>query len=71
MDSGWVEAGVAREEVVDTTGAGDTFVGALAVAVVEGRGAKESVEFARTAAGIAVRKFGAMAGVPWRKEIEV
>lgn len=70
-DSGWVEAGVAREEVVDTTGAGDTFVGALAVAVVEGRGAKESVEFARTAAGIAVRKFGAMAGVPWRKEIEV
>ncbi|KAF8250400.1 ribokinase [Wilcoxina mikolae CBS 423.85] len=71
VDSGWVEAGVAREEVVDTTGAGDTFVGALAVAVVEGRGAKESVEFAGRAAGKAVKKSGAMAGVPWRAEVEV
>jgi ribokinase len=57
-------------KVVDTTGAGDTFVGALAVAVVEGRPIEEVIEFASEASGRAVRKKGAQAGVPWRSEVE-
>jgi ribokinase len=57
-------------KVVDTTGAGDTFVGALAVAVVEGRPVEEVIEFASEASGRAVRKKGAQAGVPWRTELE-
>lgn len=68
---GWVEAVLPDgEAVVDTTGAGDTFVGALAVAVVEGgRDKAECVRFASRAAGRAVTRPGAMAGVPWREEL--
>jgi len=69
-NSGWQGVTVGKEEVVDTTGAGDTFVGALAVAVVEGKSAGEAVEWASRAAGAAVTKRGAMDGVPWRHEIE-
>ncbi|KAI5816540.1 Ribokinase-like protein [Pyronema omphalodes] len=69
-EEGWVETGVKKEDVVDSTGAGDTFVGALAVGVVEGKRREECVDFARRAAGRAVRKRGAMAGVPWRREVE-
>ena len=57
-------------EVIDTTGAGDTFVGALAVAIVEGKTKEGSIEWASKASGVAVRKKGAMAGVPWRKEVD-
>ena len=68
---GWVEAVLPDgEAVVDTTGAGDTFVGALTVAVVEGgRDEAECVRFASRAAGRAVTRPGAMAGVPWRDEL--
>lgn len=69
-EHGWEAVSVRKEDVVDTTGAGDTFVGGLTVAVVEGRSAAESVLFASKASASAVQKSGAMAGVPWRREIE-
>lgn len=56
--------------VVDTTGAGDTFNGAFAVAITEGKPMKEAVRFANAAAALSVGKIGAQGGMPCRKEVE-
>ncbi|KAB7707547.1 ribokinase [Bacillus aerolatus] len=57
-------------EAVDTTGAGDTFNAALAVALAEGKTIEESLRFANRAASLSVTKFGAQGGMPSRKEVE-
>ncbi|PLR89142.1 ribokinase [Bacillus sp. T33-2] len=57
-------------DAVDTTGAGDTFSGAFAVALAEGRDLKASIEFGNIAAGLSVRKKGAQTGMPYRPEID-
>lgn len=54
---------------VDTTGAGDTFEGALMVALSKGNSLKDSVIFANTAAGIKTLKEGAQTGMPTLNEI--
>lgn len=54
---------------VDTTAAGDVFNGALAVAISEGKGLKEAVEFANKAASISVTRMGAQASAPYINEI--
>ena len=56
-------------KAVDTTAAGDTFNGALAVAVSEGLNIREAVQFANTAASIAVTRLGAQASTPYRSEV--
>ncbi|TLF73946.1 ribokinase [Nocardia cyriacigeorgica] len=55
-------------EVVDTTGAGDTFTGALAVAWH--RGPAEAVRWACAAGALATTRLGASASIPTREEIE-
>ncbi len=57
-------------EVVDTTGAGDTFNAAFAVALAEGKGFSDSVRFANRAASLSVTKFGAQGGMPTRAAVE-
>ncbi len=57
-------------EAVDTTGAGDTFNAAFAVALAEGKGFEESIRFANRAASLSVTKFGAQGGMPTREEVE-
>ncbi|MCY8935490.1 ribokinase [Peribacillus frigoritolerans] len=57
-------------EAVDTTGAGDTFNAAFAVAVAEGKSIDESLLFANRAASISVTKLGAQGGMPQRVEVE-
>ncbi|MGG6359105.1 ribokinase [Peribacillus frigoritolerans] len=57
-------------EAVDTTGAGDTFNAAFAVAVAEGKSFNESLLFANRAASISVTKLGAQGGMPQRVEVE-
>ncbi|WP_336865797.1 ribokinase [Peribacillus frigoritolerans] len=57
-------------EAVDTTGAGDTFNAAFAVAVAEGKSFDESLLFANRAASISVTKLGAQGGMPQRVEVE-
>jgi ribokinase len=59
-----------KSEVVDTTGAGDTFNGAFAYAIVEGFAMKEAVQFANAAASLSVEKFGAQGGMPPRAAVE-
>ncbi|MCP1528392.1 ribokinase [Bacillus pumilus] len=57
-------------KAVDTTGAGDTFNGALAVALAEGKSLYDALAFANLAASISVTKFGAQGGMPTREELE-
>ncbi|MGX1269360.1 ribokinase [Streptomyces phaeoluteigriseus] len=59
-----------RVTAVDTTGAGDTFVGALAVALGEDRSLREALAWAAAAAALSVQRPGASASMPYRSEIE-
>lgn len=55
---------------LDTTGAGDAFAGAFAVAACEGRPLPEALRFACAAAGASVTRAGAIASLPARPEVE-
>jgi ribokinase len=55
---------------VDAPAAGDTFCGALAVALVEGQPLTQAAQFANAAAAIAVTRLGAQPSIPNRGEIE-
>ncbi|KIF74022.1 ribokinase [Streptomyces sp. 150FB] len=59
-----------RVRAVDTTAAGDTFVGALAVALGEGRPMAEAMGWASKAAALCVQRAGASTSMPYRPEIE-
>jgi len=56
--------------VVDTTGAGDVFRGALAWASLAGRGPRAALEFANAAAALSCRAPGAQGALPTRSEVE-
>ena len=59
-----------RVDVVDTTGAGDCFDGALAVALAEDWPIDEAVRFAAHAAALACTRLGAQSAQPERAEVE-
>lgn len=65
--SGMVSA--PKVEATDTTAAGDTFNGALAVALSEDMDLKQAVDFACKAASVSVTRIGAQSSIPYRKEI--
>jgi ribokinase len=54
---------------IDTTGGGDCFNGALAVALAEGMTIEEAVSFACQAASLSVTRMGAQSSMPFRKEV--
>lgn len=56
--------------VVETTGAGDSFNGAFALALAEGMDAMEATRFACTAAGISVTRRGTSESMPTRGEVD-
>ena len=60
-----------KTQAVDTTAAGDTFCGALAVRLSEGRTLPEAVRFACKASAISVTRVGAQNSVPYRTEVDV
>jgi ribokinase len=57
-------------DVVDTTGAGDSFNGALALSLSEGMLLEEACKFANAVGALSVTKLGAQSGMPTRKEVE-
>ncbi|MFK4067921.1 ribokinase [Streptomyces sp. NPDC029674] len=59
-----------RVTAVDTTGAGDTFAGTLAVALAEGKSPDRALSWASSAAALAVQRPGASSSMPCRKEID-
>lgn len=56
-------------QAVDTTAAGDCFVGALAVGLCEGKSLLDAAEFASAAAAISVTRDGAQPSLPRREEV--
>ena len=57
-------------DAVDSTGAGDAFVGALTVALLEGQPPAEALAFACAAGALAATKPGAQPSLPWRAEVD-
>lgn len=61
---------VIKVNVVDTTGAGDVFHGALAVAVAESKQSRESIVFSNMVAALKCTKRGGREGIPTRIEVD-
>ncbi|KAK6157493.1 hypothetical protein DH2020_011741 [Rehmannia glutinosa] len=60
---------ISAPKVIDTTGAGDTFTAAFAVALVEGKSKIECLKFAAAAASLCVQVKGAIPNMPDRKSV--
>lgn len=58
-------------KALDTTAAGDTFSGAIAVALTEGKDWECAIKFAIEAASISVTRMGAQSSVPYRNEMDL
>lgn len=59
-----------KVQAIDTTAAGDCFVGAFTVALNEGKKPEDALKFAIYASALKVTKFGAQSGLPTRAEVE-
>lgn len=59
-----------KVKAVDTTAAGDTFNGALVVALAEGKSIREAILFANEAAAISVTIMGAQDSQPFRNQLK-
>ncbi len=57
-------------EAVDTTGAGDCFVGALAAQLAAGKSLHDALHYANAAASICVQRIGAAPSMPTAAEVE-
>ena len=57
-------------KAVDTTGAGDCFVGALAAQLAQGKPIRDALDYANTAASICVQRMGAGPSMPTAAEVE-
>lgn len=57
-------------DVIDTTGAGDAFVGGLAAMLAEGKDLYQAVLFAVVAGGLTTTKKGAQNGIPTRSKVD-
>ncbi len=57
-------------DVVDTTGAGDSFIGGIVAAWQETKGFEESVAYAIAVGSLSTTKYGAQPSLPSKKEVE-
>ncbi|CAM6036804.1 unnamed protein product [Sphagnum compactum] len=64
-----MQAAILAPVVVDTTGAGDTFTAAYAVALIEHQSPVEALRFAAAAASLCVRSKGTIPSMPKRKAV--
>ena len=60
-----------RVKVIDTTAAGDAFLGALATGLAENKPIREALKFANGAGALATTKLGAQPSLPFRNDLEV
>jgi len=66
----FIDALKLKDEVVDTTGAGDAFNGAFVVGLANELKYKEALQFANKVAGISATRFGAASSMPTLNEVD-
>ena len=59
-----------KVKAVDTTAAGDSFIGAFAVKLSEGKTEEEAVRYASAVAALTVTRMGAQKSLPDKKEVD-
>lgn len=69
-DGKTIETAACKVKAVDTTAAGDTFVGALVTMLSQGASLKEAMVYANKAAAITVSRNGAQQSIPYRREVQ-
>ena len=70
VDGGGARHSAARKvKAVDTTAAGDTFIGALAAALCEGQSLDDAVALGQAAAALCVTRKGAQTSIPYRRQL--
>jgi ribokinase len=58
-----------KVKAIDTTGAGDCFVGAVAAQLAQGKSIRDALDYANVAASICVQRMGAAPSMPTAKEV--
>lgn len=58
-------------KVIDTTAAGDAFMGALACGLSQGKSVREVLDFANAAGALATTKLGAQPSLPQKVELDI
>lgn len=66
----WEVVPAYRVKAVDTVAAGDSFNGALAVALTEGKSLRDAVGFANAMAALTVQEYGAIPSLHTRPQVE-
>ena len=59
-----------RVNAIDTTGAGDCFLAALAVRISKGDGLETAIDYANAAASVCVQRLGTGSAMPTEQEVE-
>ena len=70
-ENGYVKVDSFKVDAIDTTAAGDTFVGALVTRLSEGADIKTAMTFASKASSITVTRRGAQQSIPYREEVKI
>ncbi|WP_211463789.1 ribokinase [Collimonas silvisoli] len=70
LSSGSVHFAAQPAKAVDTTAAGDTFIGGFVAALAEGRSEADAIAFGQRAAALSVARIGAQTSIPYRHELE-
>jgi len=70
LSSGSVHFAAQPTKAVDTTAAGDTFIGGFVAALAEGRSEADAVAFGQRAAALSVARIGAQTSIPYRHELD-
>ncbi|KAF1042101.1 MAG: Ribokinase [Herbaspirillum frisingense] len=68
-DAGQRHQEAKKVKAVDTTAAGDTFIGGFIGALAQGRGEFEAIAYGQAAAALSVTRAGAQTSIPTRDEI--